>query len=485
MTTGPCKDCGAARPLDPAGLCTGCAIATRRPENGARGARKVVLQPYSEIQLESVEWLPGMEGRIPRGMVTLLVGEPGLGKSTLTLDLAAAVSRRGGRAILASAEDSPGVTIKPRLMAAGAEQERVVNLLLREHGADSGLVIPDDLEHLRAAVADGGAELLVIDPLGAHLPQSVNSLIDASVRQALGPVARLAQDQRIAVLIVAHLNKGSYSNALHRIGGSIGIPGAARSALFFIPDPEDPDGPEGARRILAHGKCNVGPLRPSLRYEIEAARTGGEPTSRLRCLGECDVRLIEALPRDDDPTPTERDEAREFLRAELADGARPATEIQAEASRNGIAKRTLERAKKALGAESVKEHSRDGAWCWRLPETEDRQPPEINRESGRGGDLQNPPSQRQVQPPRPPQPGEGRQYLESGGLRLRGGLDAHVLRSLAEGPATAAQLAARLGLDAKNGTVTAALEQLEERGLAEREGAGWRANADLAGEDRP
>lgn len=484
--TAACAGCGTVAPLDPGGLCAGCAVRARRDADsrGRQGGREVVLQPYSGIALESVEWLPGMEGRVPLGMLTLLVGEPGLGKSTLTLALAAAVSRRGRRAVLASAEDSPGVTVKPRLMAAGAEQERVANLLLRANGADAGLVIPDDLDALGRAIADGGAELLVIDPLGAHLPATVNSLIDTSVRAALAPLARLAQDHRTAVVVVAHLNKGNHANALHRIGGSVGIPAAARSALFFIRDPDDPDGPEGSRRVLVHGKCNIGPHRPSLRYEIEAASADGEPTSRLRLLGECDLTLSEALPRDDDPTPSERDEAREFLLAELGDGARPATEVLAEGKGNGIAERTLRRAKKALDIESFKEHSRDGAWCWRLPQSKAANPLPTHPEPGDGGSLQNSPSQREIPALNSSRRVEGCHSLDSGSLRRTGALGGHVLRALAAGPATAEQLARRLGLDARNGSVARGLEALEAQGLARRDGPRWRAAGAAAPENR-
>lgn len=483
MTAAACARCGTGAPLDPGGLCAGCAIRARRDADsrGRQGGREVILTPFSEIELESVDWLPGMEGRIPLGMLTLLAGEPGLGKSTLTAALAATVSGRGGRVILAGAEDVPGVTVKPRLMAAGANQRRVVNLRLREHGTDSGLVIPGDLEQLDRAIGDGGAELLVIDPLGSHLSSTVDSFKDASVRAALDPLTRLAQAHRTPVVAVAHLNKGNYANALHRVGGSVAISGAPRSVLLFVDDPDDPG---GARRVLVHAKCNVGPLQPSLCYEMESVRMGEAPIGRLRLLGECDVTADEALARDEGSTRGERDEAREFLLAELADGPRPSTEVLAEAGKNGISKRTLERAKQALGIKAAKEPVRDGAWCLRLPQSKAANPVRNDLDPGNGGDLLNSPSQREIPPSNGARRVEGRHPVDGGDLRPTGALGGHVLRALADGPATVEQLARRLGLDARNGSVARGLEALEAQGLARRDGPRWRAAGAAAPENR-
>lgn len=477
MTPAPCASCGAEHaPAE--GLCVACYA--RREHSGERpagdrGGGAVALRPYSEIEAQAVEWLPGMEGRVPLGMLTVLAGEPGLGKSTLTVQLAADVSRDGGRAVLANAEDSPGVTIKQRLQAAGAVEARVADVTLKRHGGEGGLEIPGDLPALDAALAEHGARLLVIDPLGAHLPSTVNSLIDASVRAALAPLAALAEKHRAAVVLVAHLNKSPYTNALHRVGGSIGITGAARSVLLFADDPDDPDADSGARRLLAHAKCNVGPLQPTLRYEVEAALAGEHSTSRLRLTGESPLGAHDLAPRDDGASAGERDEARDFLRVELADGPRPAGELVEQAKQDGIAKRTLYRAKQELGVESAKAPVRDGQWVWRLPEIEGCQPPESPDVSPVGGNLRNLPSEQAIRTVEGGENGRRLPTSKSGNLRSPEPLGRHLRRALEAGPASAEGLARRLGLDPATGTVPATLEALEAEGHAARGDDGlWR-----------
>jgi RecA-family ATPase len=130
---------------------------------------------------------------------------------------------------------------------------------------------------------------VVIDPLMAHLPAEVNSWRDESVRTALAPLYRMAEERDCSVVIVLHMNKARGADPLHRVGGSIGIPGAVRSALLLARDPDDPDGERGNRRVLAHVKSNVSELAPSLSYEIEPVLLPGDDrieTARLRLLGE-------------------------------------------------------------------------------------------------------------------------------------------------------------------------------------------------------
>ncbi len=206
--------------------------------------------PANTVAPQRVAWLS--PGRIPLGRLTVLDGDPGLGKSTVTLDLAARVTTGrpmpngapgvGGGVVILSAEDGVADTIRPRLDAAGAACARV-----RVVGVDHALLaIPGDLPELERAIADVGPVLVVVDPLSAYLGATVNSWRDQDVRRALGPLAGLTERTGAAIVVVRHLTESGGASPLYRGGGSIGIIGAARSGLLVAPEPDD-----DARRVLA------------------------------------------------------------------------------------------------------------------------------------------------------------------------------------------------------------------------------------------
>lgn len=264
----------------------------RKSAGSAAPPDGLVVISAADVSPRAVEWL--MPSRVPVGMLTLLAGDPDLGKSTFSCLLAAQVSRGelgpAGRVLIANAEDSPDATLVPRLIAAGADLQAVGFPLLRRYGTTEGLTLPDDVAKLSVCLDREPARLLVVDPLGAHLPSNVNSWQDASVRRALAPLAHLADKHRCAVVIVAHLNKSGTRDALYRVGGSIGIPGAVRSMLLFARDPDDPDGEHGSRRVAVHAKCNVARKAPTVVYRIESVTLPvGVETSRLTFEGESDL----------------------------------------------------------------------------------------------------------------------------------------------------------------------------------------------------
>ena len=202
----------------------------------------------------------------------------------------------------------------------------------------------------------------------AHLPESVNSYRDQSIRGALAPLHHLAEDTSSAVVVVAHLNKGQGSDPMYRTGGSIGIAAAARSGLVMAPDPDDPDGDEGSRRILAQFKSNYGVRATSLAFEIESASTSaGIPVARLEEAGESEHDASRLLTRVDGEEQDAVSEAVAFLREELANGAVEAKLVQAEAGRVGITNITLRRAREKLKIKPRKAGF-NGPWQWELPE---------------------------------------------------------------------------------------------------------------------
>lgn len=326
----------------------------------------------SQLEVRPVEWL--WPGRVPQGGLTVLAGEPGLGKSLLSIWLASGLSRgdlgsKPAASLFLTAEDSREHTVLPRLVAAGATCERIVFPPVEKDGLERSISLPDDIAYLRELVTKAAVRLVVFDPFVAYLPSKVNSWQDQSLRGALAPLAALAQEQQMAVLLVAHLNKGQNADPLRRLGGSIGLAAAARSVLLLARDPDDPEGATGPMRVLAQAKSNLGLLEPSLAYRIKPASLANDVTTAyLEAAGASRFSAAELLALNETEARSKLSEAEALLRAELEDGSRPVSELRAAALELGISITTLDRAKKKLGVRSVKLDL--DRWGWDLSEAE-------------------------------------------------------------------------------------------------------------------
>lgn len=327
--------------------------------------------PLSAVQPEAVRWL--WPGRVPAGKLTILDGDPGLGKSTLALDLAARVSRglpmpdgsptTQGAVLLFTAEDGLADTVRPRLDALGADVAQVYAYdgVRREDVAGS-VTFPAHVDALAERIAALGGQLVIVDPLVCYLHGALNTRVDSDMRQALAPLARVAEQTGAAIVVIRHLNKSAGAAAIYRGGGSIGIIGAARSALLVARDPEDEE-----RRVLAVVKSNLASLAPSLGFALVGSSNGA---ARVEWLGES-AHLADALLAI--PTGAtehgELDEAADFLRAALGDGERTVRDVETEARAAGIAERTLNRARRAVGvsARRVGGVAGRGTWVLSLP----------------------------------------------------------------------------------------------------------------------
>jgi hypothetical protein len=333
---------------------------------------EVFTRRASEVPVEVVRFL--VPGRVPLGAVTLLAGDPGLGKSTLTALWAAQTTRGdfdGGPAtvLIANAEDALGSVIVPRLAAAGANLEGVEFFTARDAHGERGFTIPDDVPALEALARESGARLVIIDPLNAHLGDGINAHRDHGIRRALAPLAGMAERLGAAVVVVSHLNKAQGTDALYRVGGSIGNVGAARSVLLFTRDPDDPD---GGRRAVAHVKCNWARLAPTIIYEHQeaTAAAGGAhvESHRLAYVGESETVAHDLLNPDRDDTPSsQRERADEVLADALGDsGWHRAKEVETIAARAGVSRRTLYRAASEAGVERER-RGQPPVGFWRLP----------------------------------------------------------------------------------------------------------------------
>jgi putative DNA primase/helicase len=325
---------------------------------------------------QKVRWI--WKGRIPQGKQTVLDGDPGLGKSLLSLDLAARVSQ--GRAmpdgsrgdllsargvVIVSAEDDPSDTIRPRLEAAGANLSRI-GLLTAVLDADGESRPPHlgDIDILRSVIQEMDAGLVIIDPLMAHLPNDRDSHRDQDIRRTLAPLSILANETGVAILVVRHLNKTASGNPIYRGGGSIGIIGAARSGLLVAPDPDDA---EGQVRVLASTKCNLSAPSPSLRYRVVEQKTGVPKIEWLGQSSQTAATLLMATEEDQEAR-TERDAAAAWLREMLANGSVLAKHVFAGARQAGLSEKTLRRAAKSIRVLITKKSFEEG-WEWALPET--------------------------------------------------------------------------------------------------------------------
>ena len=326
----------------------------------------------SEVAIEQVRFL--VPDRVPLGALTLLCGDPGLGKSTWTCAVAAGTTQghygEPARVLMANAEDGAAHVIVPRLAAAGAELERVELFTVPDADGERPFTVPDDIARLERHVQACGARLVVIDPLNAHLGEQTNAHRDHSVRRALAPLALMAQRLDVAVLVVAHLNKAAGTDALYRVGGSIGLVGGARSVLLFTRDPDDE--PDGPRRALGHIKSNWSMLAETVVYahepvEVTIAGTTVQ-THRLALIGESTIAGRELLDVDrDDPPASKRERAREMLAELLSDGDWHRAQDIVEAGRAArIGRRLIYKAAEEVGVERERRDFHGIAW-WRLP----------------------------------------------------------------------------------------------------------------------
>ena len=349
-----------------------------REKQVAREAEGVVEAiPFSTIKLEPVRF--AWAQRIPSRMITGMIGDPGLGKSTVLCQLAAQASRGelpgddAGHPMgvcLCSAEDSPAHILGPRLTAAGADMTRVHLLQFRQGDIARGVRFPDDCGAIRTRMQETSARMLILDPLVAHLASELNSWRDQDIRIALGSMTRLAEELDATVIFLVHLNKNSSSsNPLYRISNSIGIPAAARSILWAAPDPMDE-----AVNVLLHLKCNVAEKAPTLRYRIEPhLLADGLKTSKIVWIGEDTAMTAEDLmeqPRDNQEHRGALAEAKVWLWGIVGTQGVEAASLLKEAEKAGFSERTIRRAKADLGIEAKFDGKK---WVWVQPAKQDGQ----------------------------------------------------------------------------------------------------------------
>ena len=229
--------------------------------------RSLIVQRAADVIPEKVEWV--WPGRIARGKHTTIAGDPGTGKSQLLMSIVATVSRGEvwpcgegqaplGSAILLCAEDGTADTIVPRLIAAGADLNRIhIVAATRSRGGKDNLAInlQTDLDLLEQKIKEiGDVRLVGIDPISSYMGAGVDSHKNAEVRRVLAPIGELAERTGVAVLTISHFSKAGTGTpkALYRFIGSIAFTAAPRAAFVVMENPDDK-----SQRLFLHAKNNL------------------------------------------------------------------------------------------------------------------------------------------------------------------------------------------------------------------------------------
>ena len=359
-----------------AGLTVADLIDSRRPGDDLTDNE---IQTLVSVKPKNVEWR--WPGRLPKGKVVILDGDPGLGKSTFTLDIAGRLTagipmpdgfvpdERVGL-LLCSAEDDAADTVVPRLMAARADMSRCFLLhrvhVLQEDGTVTAELpeFPTHCDRLEELIRRHNIGLVVIDPLMAYLATRTNSYTDQHVRRALLPLKEIAERTGATILVVRHLNKGEGQSAIYRGGGSIGIIAAARVALVIGDNPEVP-----GHRVLAVAKINNAIMPDALGYHIVE-----DPElccSRIAWDGPVDIKANDLVRPQDADKEADRSDATKFLLTAIPEGEEvKAQEVLDAAKPFELTPKMLRTAFNKMGGVTRREgFGGDGAWWWSLPRT--------------------------------------------------------------------------------------------------------------------
>jgi KaiC/GvpD/RAD55 family RecA-like ATPase len=311
--------------------------------------RRPDLVRLSDVAPKAVSWL--WEPYLPLEMITVLSGDPGVGKTFISLAIAAALTRGHGvvgegisspaNVLYLTLENSAAHVLRPRFDAQGGDTSRLIVMrgtLYRDGDTEKQDSLSlADVDQLESAISETHARMVVIDPLQSFLGAKVDLHRSNETRPVLDGILKLAERHSCAVLIVRHLSKGQGGRPLYRGLGSIDITGAARSELFVAADPYDAD-----RRIMAHAKSNLGKLGHSLSYAIS-------DEGRLVWGGKSDLGAGDLLAECTSEQQSAVEEATEFLQEVLSGGAQFSKEIKEQARARGISFATLRRAQDRLG----------------------------------------------------------------------------------------------------------------------------------------
>lgn len=310
----------------------------------------------SDVQQTEADWL--WYPYIPFGKLTIIQGNPGEGKTFFAMQLAAACTNRKFlpqmepfepfNVIFQTAEDGLGDTIKPRLISAEADSERVLVI----DDAENPLTLAD--QRIEKAIRENNARLVIIDPLQAFLGANVDMNRANEVRPIFRRLAEMAQNTNCAIVMIGHLNKASGSQSTYRGLGSIDITAVVRSLLFIGKVKNDP-----TTRVIVHEKSSLAPPGQSLAFSL-----GDE--KGFRWIGAYDITAEDLLAGGEgSKTELKQELAMKLIMDFLSEGKKVSiAEINAEAKERGISERTVRLAKNSMGDKIASERQGKDWWIW-------------------------------------------------------------------------------------------------------------------------
>jgi archaellum biogenesis ATPase FlaH len=338
---------------------------------------KLVVKSAADIKPEILEWI--VPEFIPAGMLSMIAGPGGKGKSTITAALGAALSRgmpafgltyaepRSGKSLFIGSEDALGSVVVPRLLAMNADRSKIdfVEHVLTDDGAlDFGF---EHLPELREKIESERYKLVVIDPVSAFVHAAgKDEHKDGEVRSILQPLAKIASETGVAILLVKHNNKNVKASAVDKVGGSVAFTTTVRVLFSLGTDPNDK-----TASVMAVAKSNIIPepdrgfrfrlqsvdpaeaeglLREFHGFDASKIAKLARQMSRPEWLGECRIPadILNGPRKSEKAKASKLDEAATFIVSFLGEHAWPAAELDAQAHEHGIAPYTLKQAKEML-----------------------------------------------------------------------------------------------------------------------------------------
>lgn len=346
-------------------------------------SKEPIIRNYKDIKPEKLEWL--WPNKIPLGKLSLLVGHPGVGKSFLSLYMAAQVSsgnpwidtfgsQQAGSVLILSLEDDPGDTISVRLIAAGANTEKIFEIqgIKGENGIQGLYNLTRDMDMLIKTVMQiKDIRLIIIDPISAYM-EGKNENKNAEVREFLNPLIEIAKVGKLAIVGISHLNKNQDMTPGQRILGSTGFLAATRAAWLVQIDKNDSD-----RRLFVPLKGNLSAKPTGLAYRLmsQSVQTEKGLTPSAYCAFEPDPIYITAEELLDVDVkskgrPRKQESAEDWLWGYLANGMKPAESIRKDGEQAGYSWSILKRVKQKDGIQAIRmsdSFGGAGSWGWTLP----------------------------------------------------------------------------------------------------------------------
>lgn len=309
-----------------------------------------------EVEIKPVNWL--WYPYIPFGKITIMQGDPGEGKTTIALRIAALLSR-GEKlpcdeteqmptvVIYQTAEDGLDDTVKPRLIEAGADCTKIKVI----DESDKALSMLD--ERIEQAIVKENAKVIILDPIQAYVGKDINMNCANEIREVMKNIAIIAAKYNCAIILIGHMNKNGGGKSTYRGLGSIDFQASARSVLIVGRLKSNPE-----IRVMAHSKSSLAPEGKPIAFELNHD-TG------FKWIGHYDITLDDLL--NGFVNENKSALAERLIKECLADGQAPQSDIVKKAKSQDISKRILDEAKKNLGVKSKRVNNQ---WLWELPTEE-------------------------------------------------------------------------------------------------------------------